>query len=116
MKTSFAVNALQALAQNTRLTAFRLLVAAGPDGLPAGRIAGRLGIEPSVLSFHLGHLAKAGLVTSRRAGRQVIYRAAYDVMDALMDYLVRNCCRGVDTLSAAPDGASTAAAREQEQS
>jgi ArsR family transcriptional regulator len=87
-----AIAALAALAQETRLDLFRLLVARGPDGLPAGVIAERLGVAPSSLSFHLQQLVHAGLITQRRAGRQLIYAADYGAMNALMVYLTENCC------------------------
>ena len=87
-----AVLALSALAQETRLALYRLLVAEGPLGLPAGAIAERLGVAPSSLSFHLQQLLHAGLVTQRRAGRQLIYAAEYETMNALLAYLTENCC------------------------
>ena len=94
METTQAVAALQALAQETRLTAFRLLVEAGPEGVGAGEIAGALDIAPPTLSFHLAALVHAGLVVSRRQGRRVIYAARFDAMDALMAFLAKSCCRG----------------------
>jgi len=94
METNRAVEALQALAQETRLTAFRLLVEAGPEGIAAGEIARTLGVAPPTLSFHLAALVHAGLVTSRRDGRQVLYAAEFEVMDRLVGYLAANCCRG----------------------
>ena len=91
--------ALSALGQETRLALFRLLVERGPDGLPAGVIAERLGIPPSSVLFHLQHLHRAGLVTQRRLHRQLIYAADYAAMNGLVLYLTNNCCgRG----SAAP--------------
>src|SRR5579871_5833812 len=87
-----AVTALAALAQETRLALFRLLVQAGPAGLPAGMIAERLAVQPSSLSFHLAQLVHAGLITQRRAGRQLIYSAEYSAMNALLVYLTENCC------------------------
>ena len=87
-----AVSALGALAQETRLALYRLLVATGPGGLPAGVIAERLGVAPSSLSFHLQQLLHAGLVTQRRAGRQLIYAAEYETMTGLLAYLTENCC------------------------
>src|SRR5439155_26037432 len=87
-----AVAALGALAQDTRLGLFRLLVTAGPAGLPAGAIAERLGVAPSSLSFHLQQLLHAGLVTQRRLGRQLIYAAEYGAMNELLAYLTENCC------------------------
>jgi DNA-binding transcriptional ArsR family regulator len=86
--------ALGALAQETRLELFRLLVATGPRGLRAGVIAERLGVLPSSLTFHLNQLRHAGLVTQRRASRQLIYAAEYDAMNALLSYLTENCCAG----------------------
>ena len=87
-----AVTALGALAQETRLALFRLLVARGPKGLPAGAIGERLGVAPSSLSFHLQQLLHARLVTQRRIGRQLIYAAEYDAMNELLLYLTENCC------------------------
>ena len=87
-----AIAALGALAQETRLELFRLLVACGPEGLPAGAIAERLKVAPSSLSFHLQQLAHAGLITQRRLSRQLIYSAEYDAMNALLAYLTENCC------------------------
>lgn len=92
MDTKAAVDALGALAQDKRLQVFRLLVAQGPDGLPAGVIAGRVGVPPSSLTFHLQQLVHAGLVTQQRVSRQVIYAADYAAMDELLAYLTENCC------------------------
>lgn len=94
MQTSQAIAALSALAQETRLAIFRLLVQRGPDGLAAGAIAEALGVPASSLSFHLAQLSHAGLVVQRRASRQLIYSADYDGMNALMAYLTENCCGG----------------------
>jgi DNA-binding transcriptional ArsR family regulator len=87
MEQDGALTALGALAQETRLQLYRLLVSCGPAGLAAGVIAERLGIVPSSLSFHLTQLVHAGLITQRRLGRQVIYAAEYGVMNALLAYL-----------------------------
>src|SRR5499426_2935612 len=87
-----AIAALGALAQETRLALFRLLVTAGPAGLRAGVIAERLGVQPSSLSFHLAQLVHAGLITQRRLSRQLIYSAEYGTMNELMAYLTENCC------------------------
>jgi len=87
-----AIAALGALAQDTRLALFRLLVAYGPAGLPAGVIAERLEVAPSSLSFHLQQLVHAGLITQRRASRQLIYSAEYGAMNDLLAYLTENCC------------------------
>lgn len=92
MEIDAALAALSALAQEARLQAFRLLVTAGPAGLPAGRIAEELGIAANTLSFHLGHLKAAGLVACRREGRSLVYSANYDRMRALLGYLSENCC------------------------
>jgi ArsR family transcriptional regulator len=87
-----AIGALGALAQETRLDLFRLLVTVGPQGLPAGTIAERLGVLPASLSFHLAQLVHAGLITQRRLGRQLIYSAEYGAMNGLLAYLTENCC------------------------
>jgi ArsR family transcriptional regulator len=95
MDQTRAIAALGALAQETRLELFRLLVATGPEGLPAGVIADRLGVLPSSLTFHLNQLHHAGLISQRRQSRQLIYSAEYDAMNALLAYLSENCCSGV---------------------
>jgi DNA-binding transcriptional ArsR family regulator len=87
-----AIGALGALAQETRLDLFRLLVTVGPEGLPAGVIAERLGVLPASLSFHLAQLAHAGLIAQRRLSRQLIYSAEYGAMNDLLAYLTENCC------------------------
>lgn len=87
-----AANALGALAHETRLAIYRMLVEQGPAGLPAGAIAGRLGIAPSSLTFHLQQLLHADLVTQRRASRQLIYAADFAAMNGLVAYLTENCC------------------------
>ena len=89
-----AVDALAALAQETRLSVYRLLVEAGPEGLPAGRIGEELDLPPATLSFHLAHLARTGLVRSRAEGRFVIYSADFQNMKQLVGYLTENCCGG----------------------
>jgi DNA-binding transcriptional ArsR family regulator len=90
-----AVVALAALAQETRLSIFRLLVEAGPNGVPAGRIGEALDVPPATLSFHLKELSHARLITSRQDGRFIFYSADYEHMAALMSYLTQNCCRGM---------------------
>ena len=90
-----AVTALTALAQETRLSVFRLLVEIGPGGMPAGEIGNKLEVPPATLSFHLKELSHAGLVTPRQDGRFVYYAASYEHMAALMSFLTRNCCRGM---------------------
>ncbi len=94
MNRDRAVKSLAALAQGTRLEAFRQLVQAGPDGLAAGDLAERLGISPPALSFHLRGLAQAGLVRPRQQGRFIYYSAAFDAMQSLVDFLTENCCSG----------------------
>ncbi len=89
-----AVKALAALAQAQRLRAFRALVVAGPDGLTPGVMAEKLGVAPSALSFHLKELAHSGLVSSQARGRNLIYRASFEHMNALLGYLTEHCCQG----------------------
>ena len=89
-----AIEALSALAQETRLKVYRLLVETGPQGLAAGRIADELDLPPATLSFHLAHLARAGLAQSRQEGRFIFYSADYENMNALVGYLTENCCGG----------------------
>lgn len=94
METSDAVAALAALAQDNRLDVFRLLVQAGPDGLPAGHVAASLKLAPNTLTFHFDRLRSAGLVTVQREGRSMIYAARFETMNALLGYLTDNCCLG----------------------
>lgn len=89
-----AVAILAALAHDHRLAVYRLLVEAGPDGRNAGTIAGRLGLQPSSLTFHLQHLQRAGLITQARRSRERIYAADFAVMEGLVGYLTENCCAG----------------------
>lgn len=89
-----ALNALVGLAQESRLTIFRLLVEQGPKGLAAGAIAERLGIANATLSFHLKELTHAGLVTPQQAGSFIYYSANYATMNTLVAYLTKNCCEG----------------------
>ena len=93
METTQAVSALSALAHGSRLTIFRQLVQAGPRGLAAGEVSRRVGIAPSTLSASLTILAHAGLVSSRREGRSIIYAATYDRMAELLGFLVQDCCQ-----------------------
>ena len=92
MDKQAAIAALGALAQETRLDVYRLLVTQGPEGLPAGVIADRLGVLPASLTFHLKELQHAGLITQRRLGRLLIYAAEYGAMKSLLAYLTENCC------------------------
>src|SRR5271169_5519424 len=94
MKKPDAVAALAALAQDNRLDVFRLLVQAGPDGMPAGTVASALDLAPNTLTFHFDRLRMAGLVTVRRNGRSMIYAAQFDRMNALLAFLTENCCQG----------------------
>lgn len=94
MDNKDAVTALAALAQESRLAAFRLLVQAGPAGLAASKIAEALAMPASSLSFHLKELAHANLVVPRQEGRFVIYAARFDRMNALLGFLTENCCGG----------------------
>lgn len=94
MDTRTTITALAALAQESRLAVFRLLVQLGPEGMPATRIADQLGISPSSMSFHLKELAHAQLVSVRRDGRSMIYSANFAAMNELVDFLTENCCGG----------------------
>src|ERR1700688_82643 len=105
MKKMEAVAALAALAQDNRLDVFRLLVEAGPEGMPAGAVASALDLAPNTLTFHFDRLRAAGLVTVRRRGRSIIYAARFETMNALLGYLTENCCKG------APGSCAPAACR-----
>lgn len=94
MKRQTAVATLAALAQDNRLDVFRLLVEAGPEGMPAGHIANSLKLQPNALTFHLDRLREVDLVSVRRDGRSMIYSARYEAMNALVAYLTDNCCEG----------------------
>jgi DNA-binding transcriptional ArsR family regulator len=94
MEQTKIIDALAALAQETRLNIFRLLVQTGPEGLPAGQIAEKLGLPATTLSFHLTQLRQAGLIDYRRESRSLIYAAEYDAMNGLISYLTENCCQG----------------------
>jgi ArsR family transcriptional regulator len=95
METKEAVIALAALAQDTRLSVFRLLVRVGPEGIPVGRIGEELRVAPATLSFHLKELYHAGLISSRQEGRFIYYSANFERMTALMTFLTQNCCQGM---------------------
>lgn len=107
METANAVAALGALAQENRLAVFRLLVQAGPGGLPAGKVAEELNLAPNTLTFHFDRLRQAGLVTVRREGRSMIYAARFEAMNALLGFLTENCCQG-DPGACAPTGCEPA--------
>jgi ArsR family transcriptional regulator len=95
MEPDKVIRALAALAQEHRLAAFRLLVQAGPDGMPAGALAQAVAVPASSMSFHLAQLANAGLVTQQRRSRSIVYSADYAAMTGLMAYLTENCCGGL---------------------
>jgi DNA-binding transcriptional ArsR family regulator len=102
MEKNDAVAALAALAQDHRLAVFRLLVQAGPEGMPAGEVADALDLAPNTLTFHFDRLRAAGLVAVRRDGRSMIYAARFETMNALLGFLTENCCQGaVDTCAPA---------------
>ena len=94
MKPAQVVIAMDALAHEYRLAVYRLLVECGPAGLSAGAIAQKIGLGPSSLTFHVQALQRAGLITQRRASRQLFYAADFNSMNALIDYLTKNCCGG----------------------
>lgn len=94
MDSNLAIRSLAALAHESRLAVFRMLVAVGPEGLPAGEIAQKLNVSPSSLSFHLKDLSYAGLVSARQEGRYVFYSADFDAMSELIRFLTENCCAG----------------------
>ena len=101
MDLNVAIRALAALAQETRLALFRLLVEHGPEGLTPGRIAEVLGVPPATLSFHLKELANAGLIRARQESRFIHYSADFAAMNGLVAYLTENCCRASDAYDSA---------------
>lgn len=103
MESKAVIIALAALAQETRLAIFRMLVQAGSEGMQAGKIAETLGVPASSLSFHLKELNRAGLIDSRQESRFVIYSANFQSMNALVAYLTENCCGGKPCLGNGPD-------------
>lgn len=111
MQEAQVVQALAALAHPMRLRVFRALVVAGPAGLTPGGIQESIEVPPTTLSFHLKELATAGLASVERAGRSLVYRAAYDEMNRLLAYLTRNCCAGAACVAkpAKPEKASKGA-------
>ena len=94
MKTYEVIKALAALAQETRIGIYRLLVEQGPEGLPASVLAEKLDLPNATFSFHVKELSQAGLVTARQSGRFIYYSANYLAMNALVAYLTENCCSG----------------------
>jgi DNA-binding transcriptional ArsR family regulator len=109
MKLTSAVRVLEALAQETRLSIFRALVQAGPEGLAAGAIAESVGAPASTLSFHLKGLAAAGLVRPRQDGRFIYYAANYAEMSELIAFLTEKCCQGMPAPQVARIGQAVAA-------
>jgi ArsR family transcriptional regulator, arsenate/arsenite/antimonite-responsive transcriptional repressor len=102
MDHALAVTALNALSHDTRLAAFRVLVQAGPDGLPVGELREQLGLPAATLTAHLNVLRAAGLLADERQGRSIRVRAAYGRMNALLAYLTENCCAGAPCGPSAP--------------
>jgi ArsR family transcriptional regulator len=102
MDSNLVVRALGALAHESRLAVFRLLVVAGADGMAAGEIAQQIGLSPSSLSFHLKDLSHADLVRPRQEGRFIIYSANFDVMTGLIGFLTENCCDGASCAVSEP--------------
>jgi DNA-binding transcriptional ArsR family regulator len=113
MKTKDMVRSLAALAQETRLAVFRLLVQQGPSGMAAGEIAAALALSPATLSFHLKELAHAGLVLARPEGRFIFYSADFDAMNALSGFLTENCCAADCGPGASCQPASTRATKRR---
>lgn len=113
MEINEAVVALSALAQESRLAVFRMLVKAGEDGFAAGEIAETLSIPPATLSFHLKELAHAGLVLSRKEGRSIIYSMNSKGIKCLMGFLIEDCCQGRPELCISADGCDDAKVCEQ---
>jgi len=111
MNKPHALAALAALAQDNRLDVFRLLVEAGPEGMPAGEVAKALKLAPNTLTFHFDRLRDAGLVAVRRDGRSMIYTAQYDAMNALIAFLTKNCCRGAAEVCEQPAVGKPASAK-----
>jgi ArsR family transcriptional regulator, arsenate/arsenite/antimonite-responsive transcriptional repressor len=111
MERNGALAVLSGLAHETRLDIFRVLVEAGPEGMPAGQIGERLGLPPATLSFHLNHLKHAGLIARRRNGRSLIYSADFVRMSELVGYLTENCCQGHPEACDLPAGGPVRAAR-----
>lgn len=109
MEQSDALLAFAALSQPTRLSVFRLLVECEPEGLPAGDVARRLAVPQNTLSTHLAILERAGLVSSERRSRSIIYRASTESVHALADFLMRDCCGGRPEICDAPSPAASCA-------
>jgi DNA-binding transcriptional ArsR family regulator len=106
MNRGQALAAFGALSQDTRLSIVRLLVKAGPEGIPAGEVADEIGVSASNLSFHLKELTHAGLASARRDARSIIYQADYDALRNLIGFLMMDCCAGRPEICAPISGAS----------
>lgn len=102
MEKADALTVLAALAQDNRLDVYRLLVQAGPGGMPAGEISDALRLAPNTLTFHFDRLRQAGLVSARREGRSMIYTARPETLNGLIAYLAENCCLSVPGTSTSP--------------
>ena len=102
MQSNEALTALAALAQDTRLAVFRLLVRESPEGLPAGRVAAEVGVAPATLSFHLAQLERAGLLSARRKSRQIYYAAHPEGIRGMLSFLTEDCCGGRPELCGGP--------------
>lgn len=102
MDTLNAAELLAALGHESRLTIFRLLIEAGPEGINAGAIGEQLGMPPATASFHLSHLSRVGLIRGERESRFIRYSADYEAMDTLIAFLMHNCCQGKPCLPSAP--------------
>ena len=113
MESNQALDALAALAQETRLAVFRHLVAAGPEGAAAGSIAAALDVAAPTLSFHLKELEHAGLIAAKRDGRSIVYSANFSAMRALLSYLMEDCCGGLTNVDP-PAAATVRGARRKE--
>jgi ArsR family transcriptional regulator, arsenate/arsenite/antimonite-responsive transcriptional repressor len=108
MESNEVIRAFAALAQDTRLRIFRLLIEAGPAGRPVGEIGAELGTSPATLSFHLKELSHAGLINARHAGRFIYYAANFEQMNAVVTFLTDNCCAR-DSVCCAPAKRATKA-------
>jgi ArsR family transcriptional regulator, arsenate/arsenite/antimonite-responsive transcriptional repressor len=113
MKAAQVVEALGALAHDYRLAIYRALIERGPDGLPAGAIGERIGLSPSLLTFHLRPLQRARLIRQVRAGRHLIYSADFAEMNSLLDFLTDNCCASSSSADCKPNRSSNAATRRR---
>lgn len=114
MKINQAVKSLGALAQESRLNAYRLLVCAGEEGMAAGEISDRLKIPPATLTFHLKELVNAGLISQQRLGRSIIYSLNPESMSALIEFLMQDCCQGRPELCQPEFGSRAGRARPEE--